>query len=118
MCIRDSDMGARVVRVFLPCVHADTEQTIDRLRRVLEIMRLETPNLYLLPAFSNLYADVPFRVRGDDGFYAKIDPNFPADLLTSDFFFGGYRTNYLPFVRQVVATFQNEPRIFAWEIGN
>ena len=112
------DLGARVVRVFLPCVHADAAQTAAGLRRVLEIMRAETPNLYLLPALSNLYADVPFRVRGDDGFYARIDPAFHTDLLNSAFFAGGYRVNYLDFVRQVVAEFRGEPRIFAWEIGN
>jgi hypothetical protein len=112
------DMGARVVRVFLPCVNANIDQTIAGLQRVLEIMRAETPNLYLLPALSNLYADVPFRVQGDDGFYARVNPNFHTDLLNSAFFTGGYRVNYLNLVRRVVESFRGEPRIFAWEIGN
>lgn len=111
------DMGARVVRCFLPNMHATPAQTIDRLAQVLALLA-EFPGLYLLPALANLYADVPFRVPGDEGFYAKIDPNFPADLLTADFFTGGYRQHYLPFVQQVVAHFNNEPRILAWEIGN
>lgn len=111
------DMGARVVRVFLPSMHATSDQTVERLGQVLAVAA-EFPGLYLLPALTNLYADVPFRVPGDDGFYAKIDPNFPADLLNAAFFTGGYRQHYLPFVQQVVARFSNEPRIFAWEIGN
>ncbi len=112
------DMGARVVRVFVPSVNADIDATIAGLRRVLDIMRAETPDLYLLPALSNLYSDVPFRVQGDDGFYARVDPNFNKDLLNSAFFTGGYRVNYLNLVRRVVQEFRDEPRIFAWEIGN
>jgi len=112
------DMGARAVRVFLPSVNVDIDATLAGLRRVIEIMRAETPELYILPALSNLYADVPFRVRGDDGFYARVDPNFPTDLLNSAFFTGGYRLNYLNLVRRVVEAFRDEPRIFAWEIGN
>jgi len=111
------DMGARVVRVFLPSMHASPAQTIDRLAQVLALAA-DFPGLYILPALSNLYADVPFRVAGDEGFYAKVDPNFHADLLKADFFTGGYQQNFLPFARQVVARFRNEPRIFAWEIGN
>ncbi|MEZ4736796.1 MAG: NBR1-Ig-like domain-containing protein [Caldilineaceae bacterium] len=111
------DMGARVVRVFLPSMHASPAQTIARLDQVLTLMA-DFPGLYLLPALSNLYADVPFRIPGDEGFYAKVDPNFHADLLKADFFTGGYRRNFLPFVRDVVARFRDEPRIFAWEIGN
>ena len=112
------DMGARVVRVFLPSVNADIDATLAGLRRVIEIMRAETPELYLLPALCNLYADVPFRVPGDDGFYPRVDPNFHTDLLNSAFFTGGYRVNYLNLVRRAVQMFRDEPRIFAWEIGN
>lgn len=111
------EMGARVVRVFLPSMHATAGQTVERLSQVLALAA-EFPGLYLLPALTNLYADVPFRVAGDERFYAKIDPHFPADLLNADFFTGGYRQHYLPFVQQVVGRFHNEPRIFAWEIGN
>jgi murein DD-endopeptidase MepM/ murein hydrolase activator NlpD len=111
-------MGARVMRVFLPSVHADTATTIERLAALLEVVRAEAPDLYVLPALCNLYQDVELRVPGDDGFYERIDPNFGGNLLNAAFFGGGYRTNYLPFVQQVVQTFRDEPLIFAWEIGN
>ena len=112
------DMGARVVRVFLPSIHATPQQTEDRLRSLVALVKARFPGLYILPALCNLYADVPFRVPGDDAFYRHIDPNFPADLLTADFFTGGYQNNYLPFDRQIVEAFRAEPAIFAWEIGN
>ncbi len=112
------DMGARVVRVFLPSMHVDVETTIRNLQGIVDLLRRDFPGLYILPAFANLYADVPFRIPGDERFYAKIDPNFPADLLTSDFFGGGYTENYLPYLRKVVTAFKDEPAIFAWEVGN
>ncbi len=105
------EMGARVVRVFLPSVHADAEQVVLRLQSVIELIETHFPELYILPAFTNLYADVPFRVQGDDAFYRD-------NVLVRDFFAGGYRQHYLPFVRRIVQAFHDEPRIFAWEIGN
>ncbi|HHW87999.1 MAG TPA: hypothetical protein GX400_17560 [Chloroflexi bacterium] len=109
-------MGARVVRVFLPCVNASTQETIDRLSAALQIAGER--NLYILPAFVDFYSTTDFRIPGDDHFYAKLDPNFPIHLLNGAFYRGGYRERYLPFVRAVVAAFQNDPRLFAWEIGN
>ena len=112
------EMGARVIRVFLPSIHADTPATIERLRSLLELVRAEAPNITVLPALCNLYQDVEFRIGGDDPFYERVDPHFPGNLLNAAFFSGGYRTNYLPFVQQVVQAFREEPLIFAWEIGN
>ncbi|MCH5378218.1 MAG: hypothetical protein JJ992_30040, partial [Planctomycetes bacterium] len=112
------DMGARVLRVFLPNANLPAQETVERLRTVIALIKEEAPDLYLLPALSNLYSDVPFRVPGDDGFYQRVDPNFPIDLLNPDFFGGGYRSNYVPFVQKVVQAFADEPVIFAWEIGN
>ena len=105
------DMGARVIRVFLPSVHANAEEVITRLQTVIDLVSTHFPELYILPAFTNLYADVPFRVQGDDSFYRD-------NVLVRDFFTGGYQQHYLPFVRRIVQAFHSEPRIFAWEIGN
>ena len=111
-------MGVRVIRVFLPSIHADAATTIERLRSLIELMRAEASDVYLLPALCNLYQDVEFRIPGDDPFYERSDPNFPGNLLNGAFFSGGYRTNFLPFVQQVVQALRDEPTIFAWEIGN
>jgi hypothetical protein len=111
-------MGGRVIRVFLPSVHADALTTVARLREVLEVLRAEANDMYLLPALCNLYQDVELRVPGDDPFYERIDPHFGGNLLNAAFFNGGYKLNYWPFVQQVVTAFRDEPAIFAWEIGN
>lgn len=111
------EMGARVARVFLPDRHTTTGVIIQRMHDTLQLLREQFPEMYLLPALTNLYADVPFFVPGDAPFYQQ-PPGDNHALLTRDFFTGGFEQNYWPFVREVVTTFANEPRIFAWEIGN
>jgi hypothetical protein len=44
------------------------------------------------------------------------DPNIR--ILNREWVANGYRVNYKPFVQAVVDHFKNDPRIFAWEIGN
>ncbi len=109
-------MGAKVVRVFLPCVNASAEQTIALLQKTLDVVG--SHNLYLIPAFVDFYKSTDFRIAGDDEFYAQLDPNFHHELLKGNFYRGGYRQRYLPFVNAIVKAFQDDPRIFAWEIGN
>ncbi len=109
-------MGAKVVRVFLPCINASAEQTIALLQKTLDV--LGNHNLYLIPAFVDFYKSTDFRIAGDDDFYAQLDPNFHHELLKGNFYRGGYRQRYLPFVNAIVKAFQDDPRIFAWEIGN
>jgi hypothetical protein len=103
-------MNVRLVRVFLAHKNASPPEVEARLRRVLALINQHFPNIYLLPALTNLYSDVPFYVCGDGKFYT---PN-----LNHTFFESGYRENYLPFVQHIVKAFKNEPHIFAWEIGN
>jgi len=110
------EMGARVVRVFLPCINASAQQTIALLRATLDL--LDDYNIYLIPAFVDFYKSTDFRIAGDDAFYAQLDPNFHHELLKGSFYRGGYHQRYLPFVTTVVQAFQADPRIFAWEIGN
>ena len=111
------DMGARVVRVFLPSIHANADQVRDRLRSVVDLVKGQFPGLFILPALTNNYSDVPFRVQGDEGFY-RSGPDGGMDLLSKEFFTGGYERNYLALVRRIVEEFRAEPAIFAWEIGN
>ncbi|MCX6049792.1 MAG: carboxypeptidase regulatory-like domain-containing protein [Chloroflexi bacterium] len=111
-------MGASVVRVFLPCVNATIVDTIALLHTTLDV--IESQGLYLIPAFVDFYKSTDFRIPGDDHFYARLDPdpNFTHELLKGEFYRDGYQERYLPFVRAIVAEFKNDPRIFAWEIGN
>jgi murein DD-endopeptidase MepM/ murein hydrolase activator NlpD len=109
-------MGAKVVRVFLPCVHANADQTIALLHEALEVVGRH--GMYLLPAFVDFYKSTDFRIPGDEHFYERLDPNFHHELLNGNFYRGGYRQRYLPFVQSVVEAFRNDARIFAWEVGN
>jgi hypothetical protein len=110
-------MNARLARVFL--AHKDTppEQIADRLSEVVALVKQDFPEMYLLPALTNLYEDVPFYVRGDGKFY-EVPPGGSRKILNHAFYAGGYKENYLPFVEYIVKAFKDEPRIFAWEIGN
>jgi hypothetical protein len=109
------NMGARVVRFFLADKEATPDEIEQRLGDILEIVKTQFPDLYLLPAFTNLYSDVPFHVRGDEKFFQD---NNGWNLLNREFFERGYRENYLPLVERIVTAFRTEPNIFAWEIGN
>ena len=108
------DLGARVVRLFLSDKDASADEIVKRLDELLAIGK-EFPGLYFLPAFTNLYNDVPFYPPGDERFFAS---HGGRDLLTKEFFAGGYQENYLPLVKRVVTRFRDAPQILAWEIGN
>ncbi|HXF62981.1 MAG TPA: NBR1-Ig-like domain-containing protein, partial [Caldilineaceae bacterium] len=111
------NMGARVVRFFVPDRDASADEIEQRFREVVELVKSRFPQLYLLPAFTNLYGDVPFHVPGDEGFYTP-PPSGGGSLLNREFYAEGYRRNYLPLVQRIVSAFRGEPAIFAWEIGN
>lgn len=109
-------MGAKVVRVFLPCINATAEETIDLLHKTLDVVGGQ--KMYLIPAFVDFYKSTDFRIPGDDHFYEQLDPNFHHELLKGSFYRGGYRERYLPFVKAIVNAFKEDDRIFAWEVGN
>lgn len=103
-------MGARVVRIFAANRHGNTQEAADRLEQALA--RAAARDQYLIIAFTDVHHDTGFNVPGDDRFYS-------ADgRLNRDWFAGGYKENYLPFVEHLVRRFRNHPRIFAWELGN
>ncbi len=108
-------MGVRVVRVFAAAEDADHDAIAARLGRVLD---LAAPRgIYVIAALTDFYAATPYHPRGDRGQYAR-DPRFSIDLLSPAFFRGGYRSNYLPWVRSVVSRYAGHPAVFAWELGN
>ena len=110
-------INARLVRLFLAHRDATPEQIAGRLGEVLALVKQDYPEVYLLPALTNLYEDVPFYVQGDEKFY-EVPPGGSRKILNHAFYAGGYKENYLPFVEYIVKAFKDEPRIFAWEIGN
>lgn len=108
-------MGVRVVRVFAAAEDADNNTVIARLGRVLDLAAAR--GIYVIAALTDFYATTPYHPRGDRAYYAR-DPRFPLDLLSPDFFRSGYRNNYLPWVRAVVARYAAHPAVFAWELSN
>lgn len=110
------DMGARVVRVFAPYAEVSPDATVARMRNLLNLMRAEFPDMYLIVALCNLYSDVDFRVPGDDAAY-NLDPGGPK-ILGLDWFRQGYKGPYTTFARTLVSAFRDEPRIMAYNVGN
>lgn len=114
------DMGARVVRIFLPHCRVSIEDTRLRLINLLKLLEARFPDMYLIVALANLYSDVDFRVPGDDHYYTHRPVGEGRDLLNVDWFRGGYRDSYLPLVQKIVQDefIRNSPRILAYNIGN
>ncbi len=111
------DMNARLVRVFLAHKDATPAEVERRLRDTINLIKSNFPEIYLMPALTNLYKDVPFYVQGDEAFYEVQTPG-GKEILNHTFYGGRYQDNYLPFVEHIVTQFKNEPQILAWEIGN
>jgi hypothetical protein len=110
------DMGARVVRVFAPYAEVSPNDTVNRMRNLLNLMQAEFPDMYLIVSLCNLYSDVDFRVPGDDASY-NLDPGGPK-ILGLDWFREGYKGPYTTFARTLVSAFQDNPRIMAYNVGN
>lgn len=115
-----NEMGAKVVRVFLPHKDVPTHEVSNRLSNLIGLLRAEFPTIYLIIALTDLYIDSQHRPLGDDDFYkTHIDPNGRQwTLLGREWFAGGFEEHYLSLVDTVVPAFIDEPRILAWEIGN
>lgn len=119
------DMGARVVRIFLPHAQVSAEETRSRLIGLLKMMEERFNDMYLIVALCNLYGNVDFRIPGDKrddggGFYTHKPIGDNKELLDINWFREGFRINYLPFVRTIVQDefIRNSPRIMAYNIGN
>jgi hypothetical protein len=114
------EMGASVVRIFLPHRDVPTGEVNTRLSNLLGLLREEFPEIYLIVALTDLYINSQHRPVGDDPFYkTHTDPDGREwTLLGREWFAGGYEQNYRPFVDTIVPAFKDEPRIMAWDIGN
>jgi hypothetical protein len=108
-------MGVRVVRVFAAAEDAEHSVVAARLRRVLDLAAAR--GIYVIAALTDFYGATPYHPRNDRRFYAPT-PGFHIDILNAEFFRSGFRENYLPWVRVVVAQLANHPALFAWELGN
>ncbi len=108
------EIGCRVVRVFLANRYRTADEVVNRLAQVLT--KVEANDLYVIAALTDFYDNTGCNPRGDEKFYRQDSWN--NSTLNYDFFAGGYRENYLPFVETIVQRFREHKRIFAWELGN
>lgn len=116
---RARGFGARVIRVFAPHKDVSPADTVNRLRDLINLMDAEFPDMYLIVCLANLYSDVDFRVPGDNEDVYDLQPGGQgAHILGHNWFQGGYKNAYLPFVKTVVSAFRDAPRIMAYNIGN
>ncbi len=74
-------------------------------------------NLYYAPLYGSAAGGGHTAVAGDQGYYSDTCCS-GVRILGHEWIAGAYKNNYKPFVQQVVSYFQNDGRIFAWEIGN
>ena len=76
-------------------------------------------NLYYAPLYGSAAGGGHTAVAGDyaQSYYTDTCCG-GVHILNRNWITGGYKVNYKPFVQQVVSQFQNDGRIFAWEIGN
>ena len=112
------EVGVRVVRIFLPSSKVSFDENKNRLGRLIDVMKRDFAEMYLIVALANLYSDVDFRVPGDDHFYDLRPSGESRQLLNLAWFQDGYRQNYLPFAESILRTFSHEPTIMAYDIGN
>lgn len=105
-------MGARVVRVFAAANDADAATVAARLGNVLD--RADAHGLTVIVTLTDFYPTTLFP-RGDEGAYADVGG---FTILSTGWFRSGFRTNYLPWVHEVVARYASHPAVFAWELGN
>lgn len=106
-------MGVRVIRVFAAANDADHGTVAARLGRVLD--GAAARGMWVIAALTDFYPTGLFP-RGDDGMFGLSGDGYT--ILSADFFRSGYRTNYLPWVREVVSRYASHPAVFAWELGN
>jgi hypothetical protein len=113
------EIGAKVVRVFLPHYSCPNEKVAERLDAVLTELRAVSSEMYLIPVFIDLYHNRGFfphpKAEVDDGFYAEQGS---MRRLRPKFFVPPYCPQYLSLVDHIVMNFRGEKRILAWEIGN
>ena len=109
-----NEMQGRVARIFVASKLASTVEIGDRLRDTIAVA--EAYDIYLLVCFTDMYNASQMHPMGDEVYYTVPGPGYA--MLNHEFWSSGHTVNYLPLVRYLVNRFKDEPRIFAWELGN
>lgn len=107
-------MGARVIRVSVANKNISDSEAARRLDEFLT--KADSYGISAIVFFINLYGDSGFNPAGTEAYYTI--PWNGTHLLGHQFFYGGYKIRYEPFVKTVVSANKHHSNIYAWEIGN
>jgi hypothetical protein len=117
--------GVKQIRVILANDAYPTATILDKLDQALGVAW--SRGIRVTVALTNFYYGDHWGHDGNHGHTAvggDTLQNYYTDtyngihLLNYSWISGGFRVNYKPFVGAVVDRFKNDPRIFAWEVGN
>jgi hypothetical protein len=112
-----SDMRAQVVRIYAPFSRnktgaegTDFDEAINRIRKVLD--KAKALNMFVLVTLDDAKQS-GFNVATNNAKYRE-----PGYVYNTTYYYGGYKENYIPFVRAVVGALGGHPALFAWGICN
>lgn len=108
------DSGGTIIRIFAANDLISNAEASRRLGVFLD--KAATYNISVIVAFINFYDSGEFNPQGTQKYYTDIWNGIP--LLGSEFFLGGYKNEYMDFVRTVVSENKNRTNIYAWQVGN
>ena len=109
-----SRMGGKIIRVFVANNNISDSEAARRLDSFLT--KAASYNISVIASLINFYGGEGFYPQGTQGYYTDNWNGIP--LLNHDFFAGGYREEYLSFLRTVVTYNKDHSNIYAWEPGN
>ncbi len=105
------EMKMRVVRMHACHRSVSLEDAVPLIGAALD--RIQQHGLLAIVVLNDSLGS--FWVPGDERFHRHV----LGHLDKMDYFHaGGYKENYLPYVRRMVTAYRDHPAIFAWELGN
>lgn len=107
-------MGATTIRVIAAYKGISNKEASHRLDLLLT--RAARFHLSVIVSLTNFYGDSGLYPTSMERYFTKSWRGIP--YLNAEFFAGGYRDAYLPFVRTVVLANRGHSNIYAWEAGN
>ncbi|MDK2973360.1 MAG: hypothetical protein PWP23_3115 [Candidatus Sumerlaeota bacterium] len=106
-------MGVKVIRLFAANKHQTNASNIARLKDVLD--KMEARDQKAIITLTDFY-NTGFNPPGDEAYF--LTQSSGGVYLDDSWFAGGFRTNYLPWVRAVVTELKDHNAVFSWQIGN